>query len=323
MRYLILMLGLLALTAGPAAHAQDFPQRPVRIIATFPQGGAADIVARVFGDKLGELWKHQAIVDNRVGGGGTVGTEAAFRAAPDGYTLLLASNTHIINQVLLPKLAFEFTRDFSALGVVASAPMMIAVHPSVPANNLREFTALLRSARGKFDYSACNMASPNHFVMEMYKHEMGLEAVHIPHRGCVPAVTDAVAGVVKAVVPNVPAALPFLNQGRLRAIALLSRDRSPALPDVPTARESGIPELKEFYLDNYYGFVAPNGVPAPILARIEADIRRVSAMPEVRQRLGNSGLDMLVLSSGEMTRLIRADAEKYLRAARQADIKPE
>jgi len=323
MRVIRLCLALLTALFGDLALAQDYPSRPVRIIVTFTQGGAADITARVFGDKLTELWKQQVIIENRIGAGGSIGAEAVYRSAPDGYTLLLATNTHIINHVLYTKLPFDFTKDFPALGLVTSAPMMIAVHPSVPANSLREFTAMLKAAPGKYEYAACNVASPHHFAMEMYKYEMGIEALNIPHRGCTPAVTDAVAGHIKIVATSVPAGLPFVKQGRLRPIALLSKERSPSLPDVRTVRESGIPELKDFSLDNYYGFMAPPGTPAPVLARLEADIRRVAAMPDVRQKLDGAGLDMLVIPAGDMMKLIRVDAEKYARAAKLAGIKPE
>jgi tripartite-type tricarboxylate transporter receptor subunit TctC len=323
MRLFRLLLACFAALCGDLAVAQDYPSHPVKIVVTFTQGGAADITARVFGDKLTELWKQQVIIENRIGAGGSIGAEAVYRAAPDGYTLLLATNTHIINHVLYTKLPFDFTKDFPALGLVTSAPMMIAVHPSLPANNLKEFTALLKAAPGKYDYAACNVASPHHFAMEMYKYEMGIDAVHISHRGCTPAVTDTVAGHLKIVATSVPAGLAFVKQGRLRPIALLSKDRSPSLPDVPTVHESGIPELKDFSLDNYYGFMAPPGTPAVLLAKIEADIRRVAAMPEVRQRLDNAGLDMFVLPAGEMMKLIRADAVKYAKAAKLAGIKPE
>jgi tripartite-type tricarboxylate transporter receptor subunit TctC len=305
------------------AVAQDYPARPVKMIVTFPAGGASDIVARVFAERLSDLWKQQVIVENRVGGGGSIGTEAVYRAEPDGYTLLLASSTPIINQVLMPNLPFTYTRDFPTIAVVTSAPMMIAVHPDVPANNLKELTALLKAAPGKHDYTACNMASPYHFAMEMYKQAVGVYAVHIPHRGCSPATTDAVAGHIKIVVTNLPTALPYMKQGRLRPIALISKDRSPSVPDVPTVRESGMAELKDYYLESYYGFMAPPKTPAAIVSKVEADILNLAARPEMRKRLEGAGLDMLVLNSRQMTDLIRSDAEKYARVARQAGIKVE
>jgi tripartite-type tricarboxylate transporter receptor subunit TctC len=293
------------------------------MIVTFPAGGASDIAARIFAERLADLWKQQVFVENRVGGGGSVGTEAAYRAEPDGHTLLLASSTPIINQVLIPGLKFTYTRDFPTIAVVASAPMMIAVHPSVPVNDLKGLTAMLKAAPGKHDYTACNMASPYHFAMEMYKQAVGVFAVHIPHRGCGPATTDAVAGHIKIVVTNLPAALPFIKQGKLRPIALMSKDRSPSVPDVPTVRESGMPELKDYYLESYYGFMAPPKTPATIVSKVEADILALAARPEVRKRLEGAGLDMLVLNSKQMTDLIRSDAEKYARVAKQAGIKVE
>ena len=323
MRLACFVLYMVAAIWSAPTLAQDYPSRPVKIIVTFPAGGASDIVARVFAERLSDLWKQQVIVENRVGGGGSIGTDAAFRAEPDGYTILLASSTQVINQVLIPQLPFVFTRDFLPLGIFSVTPMMMAVHPSVPANDLKDLTAMLKAAPGRHDYTACNMASPYHFAMEMYKQAMRVYAVHIPHRGCSPASADTAAGHIKILVTNLPAALPFVKQGRLRPIALLSRERSPALPDVPTMRESGIPELKDFYLESYYGFAAAPRTPAPVVAKLEADLRTVSGRPELRKRLEGAGLDMMVLNPAEMTSLIRADAEKYGRAARQAGIKVE
>lgn len=311
------------LLACNVALAQTYPSRPVRMIVTFPAGGASDIVARIFAERLSELWKQQVFVENRVGGGGSIGTEAVYRAEPDGHTLMLASSTPIINQVLIPNLPFTYTRDFPTIAVVSSAPMVIAVHPSVPVNDLKELTAMLRAAPGRHDYTACNMASPYHFAMEMYKQAVGVFALHIPHRGCGPATTDAVAGHIKIVVTNLPAALPFIKQGRLRPIALISRERSQSVPEVPTVRQSGIPQLKDYYLESYYGFMAPPRTPPAVVAKVEADILQLAARPEVRTRLEAAGLDMLVLNGAQMKELIAADAQKYAQAAKQAGIKTE
>jgi tripartite-type tricarboxylate transporter receptor subunit TctC len=323
MRCLRFLISFVAATCCHLAMAQEYPSRPVKMIVTFPVGGASDIVARIFAERLSEVWRQQVFIENRIGGGGSIGTEAAYRAEPDGYTLLLASSTPIINQVLIPGLAFTYTKDFPTIAVVSSAPMMIAVHPSVPVMDLKELTAMLKAAPGKHDYTACNMASPYHFAMEMYKQAVGVFAVHIPHRGCSPATADAVAGHIKIVVTNLPTALPFMKQGRLRPIALMSKDRSSSVPDVPTARESGIPQLKDYYLESYYGFMAPPKTPAAIVAKVEADILNLAARPDVRKRLEGAGLDMLVLNSKQMADLIRADAEKYARVAKQAGIKVE
>ena len=325
MRKLLVSFSLFLLTGfALTATAQDYPSKPVKLIVTYTPGGGADTTARIFAERLSELWKQQVVVENRPGGGGSIGAELVFRAPADGYTLLLATNTHIINDVVYDKLPFAFTRDFTNLAVVTSGPMVIAVNSSkIAVKDMKEFTALLKSSPDKFSYASCNVASPHHFGMEMFKSVMGISALHIPHKGCAPAVADTVAGHIDIVVATLPPAVPFFKQGRLRPIALLSAERSSAAPDIPTIRESGIPELKDFSLESYYGFMAPHGTPPAIAAKIEADILRVAAQPELRKKLESAGMDMLVLNGAAMTRQIRADLEKYAKAAKAANIKAE
>jgi tripartite-type tricarboxylate transporter receptor subunit TctC len=306
------------------AFAQDYPSRPVRLVVTFTPGGGADTTARVFAERLSDLWKQQVFVENRPGAGGSIGAEAVHKAPPDGYTLFLATNTHIINQVVYPKLSFDFTRDFTPIAIVTNGPMVIAVNPAlVSAKDTREFISMLKSAPGKHAYASCNVASPHHFGMEMLKHAMTIDALHVPHKGCGPAVTDAVAGHIGIVVATLPAAAPFFKQGRLRPIALLSAERSPSAPDIPTVRESGIPELKDFSLESYYGFMAPPGTPAAIASKVEADVLRLAAQPELRKRLEGAGMDVFVRNSKDMMLLIRSDYEKYASAAKAANIRAE
>ena len=324
MRSLLISLSLIAATLSPFAGAQDYPTRPVKLIVTYTPGGGADTTGRVFAERLADLWKQQVVVENRPGAGGSIGAELVHRASPDGYTLLLATNTHIINDVVYSKLSFNFTRDFVNLAVVTSGPMVIAVNSAkVSVKDMKEFTAMLKNAPGKYSYASCNVASPHHFGMEMYKAAMGIDALHVPHKGCAPAVADAVAGHIDIVVATLPPAVPFFKQGRLRPIALLSAERSPSAPEIPTVRESGIPELKDFSLESYYGFMAPPGTPAAIASRIEADVLKVAAQPELKKKLESAGMDMLVLNGAAMTRLIRADLEKYSRAAKAANIRAE
>lgn len=318
-----LLLLVVALLAGPAL-AQDYPARPVKLIVTYTPGGGADTTGRVFAERLSDLWKQQVFVENRPGAGGSIGAEVVHKSPPDGYTLFLATNTHIINQVVYAKLSFNFITDFTPIAIVTNGPMVIAVNPSqVAVTNIREFIQMLKGAPGKYSYASCNVASPHHFGMEMFKHAMSIDALHIPHKGCGPAVTDAVAGHIGIVVATLPPAVPFFKQGRLRPIALLSANRSPSAPDIPTVRESGIPELKDFSLESYYGFMAPPGTPAAIARKIEADVLRIAAQPELRKRLENAGMDMFVLDSKKMMELIRADYEKYGKAAKAANIRAE
>lgn len=306
-----------------AASAQDFPNRPVRIIVTFTTGGAADLTARLLGDKLAELWKQQVVVENRVGAGGNIGAEAVYRAPPDGYTLLLLSNTHAINAVLYSKLPFDLLKDFAPIMLTTSSPIVVAVNPRVKASNIVEFTDMLKAQPGKVDYATCGVATAHHFAMELYKYATKTFAVHIPHRGCTPAVIDAVGGQVDVVIVTLPAALPYLKPGRLKPIALTTKERSPSAPDIPTMRESGLPALKDYVVENYYGLMAPAGTPKEIVAKIEADVKKVMALPDLQKRLLAAGLDPFIVSSGPMIELLKADIEKYKRAADIAGIKPE
>jgi tripartite-type tricarboxylate transporter receptor subunit TctC len=311
-----------ALFAG-AAIGQDYPSKPVRVIVTFTGGGAADLTARLIGDKLGELWKQQVIVENRIGAGGNIGVEAVQRSAADGYTLLLLANTHAINVALYPKLPFDLMKDFVPIALTTSSPIVLAVHPRQKPTDLVQFTEMLRAQPGKLDYATCGVATAHHFAMELYKHATRTFAVHIPHRGCAPAVVDAVAGQVDIVIATMPAVLPYVKQNRLRAIALTTKDRSPAAPDIATFRESGIASLKDFEVENYYGFMAPAGTPKEIVAKLQNDLRTVLNQPELRQRLASSGLDPFFVPGDQMSAQLARDIEKYRRAIQIANVKPE
>jgi len=321
--FCIFIFSLFGLAATAQEKPSDFPSRPVKLIVTFTPGGAADVTARIFAEKLAVLWKQGVIVENKAGAGGSIGAEFVFRAPADGYTLLLATNTHIINQVLIPKLAFDFTKDFVPLGLVTSAPMLIAVNPQLKVHQLSELTKLIKAEPGKHAYAACNMASPHYFAMAIYMNTMKLEATNIPYKGCTPAVADTLGGQVNIVAASIPAVVSFIKQGTLNPIALLSSKPSPALPGVPTVADSGIAELKNFSLDNYYGFMAPMGTPAGLQKKIEEDIKTVAMMMDTKSRLEVAGLEPFVLNSTEMMKLIRADEQKYAQAAKQSNIKAE
>ncbi len=317
---------LACVLAATPVQAQDFPTRPVKIIATFTAGGAADATARLFAEKLALIWKQPVVVENRIGGGGSIGADAVFRAPADGYTLLLATNTHVINHVLLHNLNYDYTKDFAPLGLVTSTATMLAVNPSVKASTLKEFTEMLKASPGKYQYSACNMASPQQFAMEMYKHALNLDAQNIPYKGCAPAVVDALGGQINIVMASVTSLSPFVKAGTLKAIAVMSSQRSPTLPDVPTAKEAGIPELRNFSLDNYYGFMAPKGTPVAVQQKLEADIMAVAktfAEPDMKARMAAAGLEPFVLNSTDMMKLIRTDVDRLAIAAKQANIQPE
>jgi len=311
------------LVCAASARADTFPAKPVKVIVTFTVGGAADLTARLIGDRLSDLWKQQVVVENRIGAGGRIGVEAVHRSPPDGYTLLLVSNTHVINQALYKDQGFDLLKDFTPLGLTTSTPMVLAVNPRVPIKSVKEFTELLRRQPGKIDYATCGIATAHHFAMELYKHATHTFAVHIPHRGCSPAVADAVGGQIDVVMASLAAVLPFARQGKLRVLGLTSEKRSPTAPELPTFRESGVPELKDFAVENYYGFMAPGGTPPEVAAKIEADIRQVLAAPEFVARLSNAGLDLFQYNAQQMMALVRSDLDTFSRAIALANIKPE
>ncbi len=318
-----LLTGILLAAAGAAAAQTAFPARPVRVIVTFSAGGAADFTARVVAERLTDLWKQQVLVENRVSAGGNVGVEAVVRAPADGYTLLLASSAQPINVALYPKLPFDLFKDLAPISLVTVSPMALAVNPRVKETDLRTFTANMRANPGKLSYATCGIATSHHFAFEMYKLQAKLNALHIPYRGCAAAVADAVGGQVDTVMSSLNTLLPHQGAGRLRVLAVTSRNRSPSAPDVPTFRESGVPELKDYASSVYYGFMAPAATPPDIVAKIEADLRKVMALPEVAQKVAGGGLEVAFASGAEMMSTMRTDAEQLRRIVEFAGIKPE
>jgi tripartite-type tricarboxylate transporter receptor subunit TctC len=322
----VMSAGLLvaSLALGASASAQEvWPARPVRVIVTFTSGGSADLTARLVGERLTELWKQQVVVENRIGAGGNIGVEAVYRSPADGYTLLLASTAQPINVALYPKLPFDLFRDFVPIALATSTPIALAVHPRVKADTLREYTELLRAQPGKLSYATCGVATSQHFAFEIYKFQAKVDALHVPYRGCAPAVVDTVAGQIDAVVSSLNTVLPHQATGKLKILAITSRDRSPTAPDIPTFRESGLSELADYAAGVYYGFMAPAGTPPSVVARIERDVRTVMAMPEVVRKVVGAGMEVGFVSGEAMGALMRSDAEKMKRIVVAAGIKPE
>ncbi len=313
---------VLAQPAVSAPAAQAWPTRPVRLVATFSPGGGADLTGRIVGARLGELWKQPVMVENRPGAGGSLGAELVFRATPDGHTLLVVATTHTVNAALLSKLPFDLVRDFKPVALATSAPVALVVHPRVKASTLQEFTGLLRAQPDKLDYASCGMASTHHFAMESYKFETKTAALHIP-TSCANAVAMVIGGQLDIAAVTLATALPFVQQGKLRAIALASQARSPLAPEIPTFRDSGMPELKGYAVDNYYGFLAPLATPDRIVSKIEADVRTSLQDPDLQKRMAASGLDPFFRSAADTRKLLTADIERNRRIAAVANIKPE
>ena len=278
---------LLAVASG-GAGAQTFPDRPVRIIVGFPPGGGGDVLARLLSVELGEAWKQSVVVDNRPGAGANIASEAVARAPADGYTLLVGGDfSHAINPALYKKLPFDTKKDFAPITQLASYPMMMAVHPSVPATSLREFISLAKAAPGKYAFASSGSGTPPHLVGAVLGQEAGIEILHVPYKGGGPAVMAAVAGQVPLIIGTGPSTMPQVKDGKLRALALTTRDSSPVMPGVPGTAEAGLPALN---MQGWWGLWARAGTPQPVVDKLFATVNEVLQRPAVQEKLARSGL---------------------------------
>ncbi|HUQ76683.1 MAG TPA: tripartite tricarboxylate transporter substrate binding protein [Burkholderiales bacterium] len=312
---------LLAWLIAGAAAAQGYPDRVVRVLVGYPPGGGTDLVARLVAQPLSERWKQPVVVENRPGANAIIATEAVVKAKPDGYTLLMGYATELaLNPATHKALPYDPVRDLAPIAQLASAPLVLAVHPTLAAQNVRELIALAKAKPGALSYSSSGSGSVHHFAGELFKLRSGADIVHVPYKGSGPATADAVSGQVQVTFASVASVLRFVQAGRLRALAVTSRERSPQLADVPTAIESGVPDVE---LTSWYGLLAPAGTPADVIKRVAADVAAVLALPEVKKGFAAQGLDMAQSSPEAFAAFIREEAAKYARIARASNIQQE
>jgi tripartite-type tricarboxylate transporter receptor subunit TctC len=307
------------LVAAGCGYAQDYPAKPVRIVVPLAPGGSTDVLARLIGAKLAELWSQPVIVDNRAGGGTMIGTEVVARSAPDGYTLLMVTSAFAVNFSLFKKVPYKFS-DFVPLSDVAQTPNVLAVHPSVPARSVKELIALLRARPGELTYSSGGVGGSTHLAGELFKLLAKVDMVHVPYKGGSPAVTDLVGGQVTMTFANLTTVIPFAKAGRLRALAVTSAKRSAALPDLPTMAEAGVPG---FEAATWNGLLAPAATPREIVARLNADIVKVLKMPETRDKLAANALEPIGDSSDAFGAHIAAEIERWAKVVTAARLKSE
>lgn len=301
--------------------AQQFPTRPVRIIIAFPPGGGTDIVARLMAPKLSEAWGQQMIVENRAGASGVIGTEAAARAAPDGYTWLHGTMGNLtVNQHLYTKMAVDPQRDLTALSQTVAVHFVMVAHPSLPARNVKELIALARSRPGQINYSSSGPGGAPHLAGELLKSMAGIDLVHIPYKGSGPSFVDLLGGQVSLTFDSLLQSLPYIKAGRLQALAVLGPKRSPLLPQTPTIAESGV---SGFELTNWFGMVVPAATPRELIARLHGDISRVVQQPEFRDRIRDMGADVIGSSPVEFAAFMRAETAKWAKVIKQAHISAE
>ena len=316
-----LLLSPLLASMPVAAHAQGaaYPNKPVRLIVAFPPGGSTDIIARLVGQKLSERLGQQVIIDNRGGAGGTIGTEIAARANPDGYTLTMGTtSTHVIAPAAYPNVKYDPIKDFTPITLVASTPYLLVLHPSVQAKSLKEFIALMKSQPGKLNYASAGTGTTTHIGMEMLKIASATDIVHVPYNGNGPAGTALMGGQVQALFGSMPAVLAQAKSGKMRPIAVGTAKRSSALPEVPTVAESGYPG---FEVSLWLGFFAPRGTPAPVVGKLYDELVKIARSPEMKDQFERNGADPATTTPAELTKLMKVELDKYSKVIKAANIK--
>jgi len=313
------MLVAALLIAAGLAHAQDYPVKPIRMIVPYPPGGGTDVVARIVNEKLSLELGQAIVIDNKGGAGGSVGTEIASKAAPDGYTILLTLSSHTINPKLFPKLGYDVERDFIPISLAASIPQILVANPSVPASNLQELLAWMKANPGKVNYASVGVGSPAHIAGELLKLKSGVQMTHVPYKGGGPAMTDVIGGQVQLAIVSMPAALQFVKAGRVKALAVASAKRSASAPDVPTIAEGGL----DVVVESWYGVLVPAKTPAPIVARLNAAMVKVLAMPDVKEKLFAQGAEAVSNTPAEFEAIIKEELGKWEYVIREAKITPE
>lgn len=306
--------------AAPAFPQQQYPAKPIRLIVPLAPGGPSDILARTVAAKLTEGIKQTVVVDNRPGAGGTVGADIAAKSPPDGYTMILVSTSYSINASLYPKLPYNTLKDLTAVTMLAAAPYILAVHPSLPARSLKQLMVLAKARPGELNYASGGSGTGPQMSMEVLKQRTGLNIVHIPYKGAGPALIDLVAGQVQLQMVNMIAGLPLAKAGRIRALAVSSAARSDAAPDIPTIAESGVPGFDE---GGQHGIMVPAGTPRDIIAKLNKEIAAVLQLPEVKGRLASEGAKVIGNSPEEYARIVRADVEKWARIIKDLGLRAD
>ena len=318
-RRLAILVAASACLAGPlAALAQTaaWPIKPVKMLIGFPAGGPLDAHARLLADKLTAQLGQPVIIDYKAGAGGTVGADFVAKSEPDGYTLLMANTgTMVINPAVYSKLPYQTLRDFAPVARTAQQPLALVVNPSVPAKTVAELVALAKAGPGKLNYGSAGNGGISHLVPEMFKQATGSFIVHIPYKGSAPAFTDLMAGQVQLMAESVPQAAAYVKAGKLRALAVTSAQRNPALPEVPTMIEAGIPG---FDVVGFYGVLAPAGTPKPVLDKLSAAFKAVLDNPEIRNRMVQQGADPAFLGHEDFSRFLAAEMPRWAQAVKDS-----
>jgi tripartite-type tricarboxylate transporter receptor subunit TctC len=309
----------MALLAFPA-HAQQYPSKPIRSISPFAAGGGNDLISRIVTQKVAEGVKQQVIVETRAGANGIVGTEAAARAAPDGYTIVLIPSNHAVNATLYRKLPYDSIRDFTPISLVGSSPLVLVMHPTVPVKSVKELVAFAKARPGELTYSSAGIGSSGHLAGALFDTLTGTKMVHVAYKGSSLAQIDLIGGQVSLSFATSASAMPHMRSGRLRALASTGAARSPALPNLPTVAEAGVPGYEASL---WYGYVGPARLPPDILQRLNTEIVAAIKSPDVRDRLAAEGVDARSSTPEEFARLIASDVKRWASVIERIGVKLE
>ena len=316
----LIALVLCSIFVGAAGAQDAYPSRPVRFILPFPPGGGTDILGRVIAERLSANLGQPVVTENRGGAGGNVGAEAAARSAPDGYTIVLVAPSLAISPSLYSKLNYDPVKDLAPVSLVATVPNVMITNPSVEAKNLQEFIALARARPGAMNYGSGGAGTSNHLAGELFNIVTGAKLVHVPYKGVNLAMQGVLAREIQLVFIGIPAALPHIKTGRLRALALVAPQRSPALPEVPTAAEAG---LKDFEVTTWYGVMTPAGTPRPIVTRLNSELVKIMHAPDVKERLAGMATDPLTSTPEEFAAYLKQEIAKWGDVVRKANLKAD
>lgn len=311
---------LAATALAPLAHAQSYPSKPIKIIVSYAPGGPNDIVARLVAQKLGELTKQSVIVENKPGGGSNIGADFVAKAAPDGYTLLIAATSHAINMTLFPKeqLKYDLLKDLAPVSMIMTGPLVLVTRPDFPANNLKELVALAKAKPGQLSYASSGNGASTHLGGEMLNAATGIKTIHVPYKGSGPGLTDVMGGQTTYMLDTMLSAVPFVTSGKLKALGVTSKTRSPALPNVPTVAEQGYPNFEAVA---FVGLMAPAATPKPIVDRLSTDMKKVMAMPEIKNKLAAQGFTADWMNPADFGNYVKNEVPKWGALVKSGNVK--
>lgn len=314
-----LVLALLAAASAPAL-AQEYPAKPIRWIIPYPPGGTSDFLARLIGQKITESWKQPVLIDNRSGANGNIGTELAARAPADGYTMLLVATTYAMNPAVYPKLPFDSEKDFAAVTMLLWQPYLLSVHPSLPVTSVKQLVALAKARPGAIDYSSGGVGNATHIAAERFAAAVGIKLNHVPYRGVGLSIPALLSGEVQLTMASAVAVQPYLKSQRIRVLAATGRKRVPALPEIPTVAEAGVPGFEE---GNWQAVLVPSKTPPPVVSKLNQELVRIVRTPDVSEQIQRVGADVLANTPEEAAAIVKTDLKKYAQVIKSLNIRVE